>query len=238
MHSSCSDNGIGIAPELLRARVRPVRPGRAHARPLAGRPGPRPGAGQEPGRAARRPRRLPQRGPGQGQHLHRRSCRAWPATMRRRRAARPAGARRSSGAQLDILVVDDNADAAHAARCCSSNGATRCGSSTTAVRALTARAPGAGRRAARHRPARHGRQRTGAPPAQPSRRAPAPRLVALTGYGQDARPPARAGRRLRPPPGQAGRHDRAGRPSSDGPPRAVSLRCNRVVQNLCYGCRL
>ncbi len=64
------DNGIGIAPDLLPVRVRPVHPGRAHAGPRAGRPRAGPGAGEEGGRAAWWFGRGEERRRRPGQHLH------------------------------------------------------------------------------------------------------------------------------------------------------------------------
>ena len=48
------DNGIGIPPGDALSRLRPVRPGRSLAGPIAGRPGPGTDARAQPGRDARR----------------------------------------------------------------------------------------------------------------------------------------------------------------------------------------
>ena len=61
------------------------------------------------------------------------------------------------------------------------------------------------RRPARHRAAGDGRLRAGAPPPRRAAAAAAIRLIAITGYGQESDRAARAGGRLRRPPGQAGR---------------------------------
>ena len=47
-----SDNGIGISPEMLAQRLRPVHPGRPVARPVPGRPGGRANPGAPTGRNA------------------------------------------------------------------------------------------------------------------------------------------------------------------------------------------
>ena len=93
------------------AHFRPVHAGRTLARPLARRPGPRPGARQKPGRAARRRRRHAQPGPGAWQQLRRYSAardagRDWAAGT----AAAAAWRRSANGVRL--MVVDDNVDAA------------------------------------------------------------------------------------------------------------------------------
>ena len=105
------DNGIGIARRTAAARLRPVHPGRALARPLAGRAGPGPGAGQEPGRTARRQRhRRTATAPGMGSDFTVRLPRPIRDRPKPRECRGAAGA--AAGAPAQDMLVDDNVDAA------------------------------------------------------------------------------------------------------------------------------
>ena len=183
------DTGIGIAPEMLPRDVRSVRAGAPGARPVAGRARPRPrdrAAAWSSCTAARS--RSTSAGLGQGSEF----------TVRlplRRRGELPDGRRpRFGGCRrgprpapgLRILVVDDNVDAAESSpRCCELLG--------YEVRGRARRADGAAvaaRAFSRHLalldiglPVMDGyelAQRLRSPST------PTLRLVAVTGYGQDA----------------------------------------------------
>ena len=107
-----SDQGIGIAPEMLPASLRDVHAGQQRPGARRRRPRHRPCPGARAGRAARRQRRGAQRGPGEGQRVRRApACR--PAARRPRPGAGEAGARRAAGGRRRVLVADDNRDAAY-----------------------------------------------------------------------------------------------------------------------------
>ena len=200
------------------ARLRPVRAGAAGARPLAGRARARAGDRAQPGRAARRQRRAPTATGRPGQRVRRAA--AAPRRRGRRAAARRRARRRAQPAPATrrrVLVVDDNDDARRACwpRRSSSARATRCASRTTARRrSRVARRRSARRRAARHRAAGDGRLRARPHGCLRDGLSPAPRLVAVTGYGQEQDRERSAAGRLRRAPGEAGGHRapaRAGR---------------------------
>ncbi len=106
--------GRGHRSGVPAAHLRPVRPGRPVAGPVAGRAGHRPDAGEAPGRAARRPRVGPQRRRGAG---HRGQGRpAGPAGGGRERRGLHAPCAREPQSRTKapgrILVVDDLAASA------------------------------------------------------------------------------------------------------------------------------
>ena len=114
---ACRDNGIGIAPEMLPQRVRPVRAGAPGARRAR-----RAGLGlglaivAQPRRAARRHGRRPQRRARPGQRVRGPAAGGRRTQRPRRRVAAPSRVRKRRAA---VLVVDDNDDAAgHAALDC------------------------------------------------------------------------------------------------------------------------
>ncbi len=84
-----TDTGIGIPPDLLAPRLRPVHPGRPHAVAVRGGPGHRPEHGPEARRAARRPGRGPKRRPRPGQPPSPSACRPWPRPRRPRARSDP-----------------------------------------------------------------------------------------------------------------------------------------------------
>ena len=141
-----------------------------------------------------------------------------PAAAAARRAAATTGAgtradraSRRHAAGVAVLVVDDNEDAAEMlAGVRAAASATACGSRSTARRRCSvAREMSPRHRAARHRAAGDGRLRAGAAACASCPGTARLKLVAITGYGQEAdRERSRAGR-LRRAPGQAGRHGRA-----------------------------
>jgi hypothetical protein len=146
------------------------------------------------------------------------ACRAWRAPDARRRRGLGAGVQ-APGA-LRVMVVDDNLDAAQMlAALLEVQGHAVC-VEYDGKGALARAARTSGRAAARHRPARHGRLRTGAPPAQPARE----RRRDPGGPDRLRPEPGPQGSRaggLRPPPGQAGRpgpgQRGAGRGGATGP---------------------
>ena len=182
--STCSDNGIGIAPELLPRHLRPVRR-RASGRSIARSGGLGLGLrcraalvelhGGTIERAQRRPRPR--------QRVHRPPAGAG----ERRRAPSAAGRRRGAAGRAPacrVLVVDDNRDARrHAGELLTRRRATTLASATTARRRCDAR-----RRSARTSPLLDiglpGHRRLRARP-RAARHGPHVRLVAVTGYGQD-----------------------------------------------------
>ncbi|KAF1858517.1 hypothetical protein Lal_00015034 [Lupinus albus] len=186
-----------------RARVRPVRAGRAHFGPVDGRARAGPRARQEPRRTAWRHGQLRQSGAGTGQHVPRAPAAAGgrmgaggPGAGRARRggAARAAHPRR--GRQCGR-----GRDARHAA---GGGRAPRVGGARAAARARACAGGAPARLPHRHRPAGHGRQRARAAPARRTghRRRAARRHDGLR-PGQ--RPAPLAGRGLRPPSRQAAR---------------------------------
>ena len=153
-------------------RVRALHPGGAHAGPLARRPGHRAGAGQGNRRTPRRPGRRAEQGPGHGKHIHAQpaagDARGAPAASQRgafpargRPAPEPAG----GGRQPRCGPVA--ADAAAVGRSSRRRAARRTQRAGRAGRAPAALAAGVH---PRHRPAGHGRLRTGRAAARAGRR--------------------------------------------------------------------
>ncbi len=154
-------------------------------RRVAGRPRHRADAGAQPRRHARRhASKRAATGPGTGSEfivelplLRERADAADRASRRRRKPLPP---RR-------ILVVDDNRDAAETpGRCCCARSAPTVALAHSGRAALDCRRHlQPGRRAARHRHARHGRLRSGAPHPRAAAASPTSLLIALTGWGQE-----------------------------------------------------
>ena len=206
------DNGIGIAPEMLPRVFELFVQERAGARPRAGRPRPGPRHRAQPRRAARRPRRA-RAATGAARAASSSSGCPPRAAARPRAPAAPRAARapRSRGARRRVLIVDDNVDAAASLGRSARPSRPRGADGARRRRGAADRAPSFqpdvalldiglpvmdGYELAR-------RLRDAAGPAR------ALRLIAVTGYGQEADRRQLRGRRLRPPPGQAGRSRRS-----------------------------
>ena len=202
------DTGLGIVAESAAARLRPVHAGGSHAGSRRGRPRHRAHAGEAARRDARRHRRGAQRRAGAAARSS--SCACPLLEAERDTPVQPAPADaicRSAAADarsLRILVVDDNVDAADSIAMLLSMEGHQTRTVNTARAALLA-APDFqpdvvlldiglpemdGYEVARRLRAQNGRHDM--------------RLVAVTGYGQPARPPPRAGRGFRRAPGEAG----------------------------------